>query len=191
MGQGKRKHKPGAEGKSALLTKDSREAICGCIAVGVSLQCAAETQGITGRTLKRWLARGRAALEAAANVAPDLIERDGDLLKLVDVEEQPYVRLVFEVDRATARAEAHYTQRLYLAEDWRAAAWWLERRRSRDYGQRQHLTVQREPSTMTNEELIVELRELGFSPVEAHGPVLPASGEPNDTPPDPDRNGNG
>jgi hypothetical protein len=64
-----------------------------------------------------------------------------------------------------ARAEAAVVQRVTSAslEDWRAGAWYLERRFPQRYRQKQTLTVTKGPSDMSDAELDAAIAKYGFT----------------------------
>jgi transposase-like protein len=158
-------------GRPLKLNHAIREQICKFIALGVSLEAACEQEGIARSTFYQWLRRGREALEDAearartdlrSSSAPDVSK--AAVLKLLAASDRPFVLLMAAVEQAQARAESDYVRKIAKAadKDWRAAAWWLERRRPDAFGNRETLRVQRVPALMTNDELIAELQELGF-----------------------------
>jgi hypothetical protein len=64
-------------------------------------------------------------------------------------------RVVEELERAQAQAVAAITMYLVNAteKDWRACAWWLERRCPEIYGAKQTMRVEKAPANMTDAEL--------------------------------------
>lgn len=100
-------------GRPTKYTPAIGKRICELVAAGVSVEGAAASQGIGKRTVYDWRERGQAddADESLAKFALDLEKAMGDI----------EARLTMNV---TARAKA----------DWRAGAWWLERRRPEVYG---------------------------------------------------------
>jgi hypothetical protein len=100
-------------GRPTKYTPAIGQQICKLVAAGVSVEAAAQSQGIGKRTVYDWKERGQAdnAAEPYASFALDLEKAMGDI----------EARLTMSV---TAKAKA----------DWRAGAWWLERRRPEVYG---------------------------------------------------------
>jgi len=98
---------------------------------GLYLEEACALVGVTPNSVRAWKRRGEEALDAA-----------GDDLDAVPEEEQPFAAFL----RASARAEAAAIARAALQiqqaaagpveGDWRAAAWFLERRRPDTWGLR-------------------------------------------------------
>lgn len=160
-------------GRHHKLTQALREKICRCIAAGVSIEAACEQEGIGRATFYEWLRRGRTAIEDAQTLARTH-SQPGDapppscaaVLKLLAAEQMAFVALLASVEQALARAEVFYSRKIADASnnDWRAAAWWLERRRPDTYGNRETVRIERAPASMTNDELVAELQELGFVP---------------------------
>lgn len=169
------------------LSKNVRENICKFIALGVSQESAAAQEGVSASQYWSWLRRGRAALATAQQRARETLPdggsdlRDGAFVRLLERHELPYVELAAEVDAALGKAEAGYTLKIAKASDrdWRAAAWWLEKRRPDLYGSRESALarLEHDPAVMSNEEIVSELNELGFvqaSVVEAPATALSA-----------------
>lgn len=98
-------------GRPTKYTRAIGEQICKLVAAGVSVEAAAQSQGIGKRTVYDWRERGEAGDALYANFAVDLEKAMGNI----------EARLTMSV---TAKAKA----------DWRAGAWWLERRRPEVYG---------------------------------------------------------
>ena len=156
------------------LTKPIRELICKYVGLGVSMQAAAAEAGIGASTFYGWLKRGREAIRRAEQEAQFLatsannngLSEDGypNSRKLVPSRDIPYVLLAESIEQALGHAEVGFTLKIAKGaeHDWKAAAWWLERRCAQNYGSRSELRIEREPAMMTNDELISELHELGF-----------------------------
>lgn len=167
------------------LTKNVRENVCKFIALGVSQESAAAQEGISKSVYWSWLRRGRQALEQAMGRAREHLPEDGKQLaegvfaRLIEQAEMPYAELAASVEEALGKAEAGYTLKIAKAadRDWRAAAWWLEKRRPDLYGNRETVRIERDPTVMSNDELVDELNSLGFvqaSVVEAQPSALSA-----------------
>lgn len=150
-----------------------RANICKWLAYGVSVECAAESEGVHAATFYTWLRRGRIALESAAmqwdEQHPGVDPDEAELIALIEPAQLEFVHLVSEVQRAYARAEGGYTKLVWRhsQKDWRAAAFWLERRRPQHYGRRTELHVDHDDlSSRSTEDLSAELKaalqSLGF-----------------------------
>lgn len=175
------------------LTKNVRENICKFIALGVSQESAAAQEGVSKSQYWSWLRRGRAALEDAMARARMALPEDGKQIadgafaQLIDRNDLPFAELAASVEEAFGKAEAGYTLKIAKAadRDWRAAAWWLEKRRPDLYGNRETVRIERDPAVMSNEELVSELNDLGFvqaSVVEAQPSALSAGPAQNAAP---------
>src|SRR5262245_21732352 len=94
------------------LTPEIQKAIVDAIADGCTRHDAAEASGISERTLYYWLAQGRKATRGV------------------------YRQFLAAVKKAEAEAVNRNVRIITKAAEtaWQAAAWWLERRRSRDFG---------------------------------------------------------
>lgn len=105
--------------RKSKLTPKRRKLIVEAIKDGNTNETAARLAGISEATLYNWLAKGRD-------------EENGDYRKLLE-----------EVEAAEAEAMAFMVDKVKQAayEDWRAAAWYLERRRPADFGRRDRVTA--------------------------------------------------
>ncbi len=94
-------------GRPSKATEQRIEALLGALRAGNTREAAAAHAGIDRTTLYRWMGRNRA--------------------------------LRVRVEGAEADAEVRFAAQVAQAAstDWRAAAWWLERRRSASYGRAQ------------------------------------------------------
>jgi transposase len=90
----------------AKFNEDRRARIIEALASGLTITAAARLAGISRETYYEWLDRGRQAPTGR------------------------YREFVEAVGRAEAEAEQRATAQIAVAanDDWRAAAWWLERR---------------------------------------------------------------
>jgi hypothetical protein len=105
--------------RAALIVTTIRE-------TGCSLGAAARVAGIGETTLRDWRKRGAEELEQTEHQAD------------IDPEREPesFGEFVMTLEHALAGIESQLTKCLIDAarKDWRAAAWWLERRRPEVYG---------------------------------------------------------
>jgi transposase len=117
-------------GRPTKLTPELFSAIVDAIRSGNYAQVAAATAGITEQTFYEWLRRGRD-------------EPDGIYRRFADA-----------VLAASGEAEQEKLERLRreaLADDgdWKAAAWWLERRFPKRWGKQQRLEIVTPPELDT------------------------------------------
>ena len=128
-------------GRPTLYTPELGVRIAKLVALGVAIGVACAAEGIGRATLYEWRAKSR----------------DG---------RQPYAGFLAELERALARVEVEITKNVIAASkrDWRAGAWWLERRRPRRYALRQSLRVEKAPADMTDEELDAAIARAGYVP---------------------------
>lgn len=102
---------------SSLLNPELEAAICRDLALGIPLKYAAEANGTAEMTVHHWLEKGAAGIE-------------------------PYAHFREAVTRARAIAVTMLVRKVLAGENGSAqAAWMLERRYPKDFGQRQHLEL--------------------------------------------------
>jgi len=151
-------------GRPSLLTPERVDAIARAAAVGVPTALAAEGAGVSRSTIDRWMARGRAAVQAREDGEP-ADARDDVFMELFQrvssARAQMAARALTRVLQAGAGSlvvderirtwtdpvtGTEMTERLvrYLRPDWRAAAWWLARVFPDQYG----------PNAMSFEQLL-------------------------------------
>lgn len=118
--------------RPSKLTPALRERISQALSAGASYRAAAVSAGVGDSTLRAWLARGR--VEQAAGRPARGTQRAIKRAR----REAPYVELLESVEQAAARAEVRAALLIAKAAetDWRAAAWFLERRDPATFGQR-------------------------------------------------------
>jgi transposase-like protein len=105
--------------RPSKLTPKVRGRIEQAVSAGASYSAAAQYVGVAESTLHSWLARGRAERDARKH----------------EPTERRFVLLLDAVERASARAEVRAAATIAEAQgaDWRAAAWFLERRAPQDW----------------------------------------------------------
>lgn len=126
-------------GRPHKCTPKVVEALARLIAVGVPIAVACGTQGIGKTTLTDWRHRAARGVE-------------------------PYASLMPQIDTAQSRAVTSVTMQLVKAgqRDWRAAAWWLERRAPEQFSLTQTVRVEPGPTELTDEELDAAMAAHGF-----------------------------
>lgn len=89
------------------------DSICKLVSLGVSLEAAAESEGVCRRTVYNWRDAGRSG-------------------------KRLYVKFADDLEAAFGKAEVAQTLNVIKAgsHDWRSSAWWLEKRRPDLYGHR-------------------------------------------------------
>lgn len=106
-------------GRPTKLTPARRRKICKALADGNTRKTSSEASGISRRTFSRWMAMGED-------------EKKGPHRALRDA--------VLQAE-AEATSEAVACLRKAAHRDWRAAAWWLERRRPKEWGRWEQLRL--------------------------------------------------
>jgi len=103
--------------RPSKLTPQVQEKICAAVEEGVSFETACEVADVAAATGWEWLARG--------------MDRDPDRPTTPD-----FAEFAEALTRARARAEMREVQLIvkHAEDDWRAAAWMLERRAPERYG---------------------------------------------------------
>ena len=112
-------------GRNSLLTQATQGVICASVRSGNWLETAAQMAGIDRDTLFAWKRKGKSDLEAGLT-------------------NSIYAQFVNAIARAEADAEAVSVARVRTAaqKDWRAAAWYLERRHSDRWTLNQSVTAE-------------------------------------------------
>lgn len=130
---------PNVGGRPSLYTPALHERVCALVAVRVPIRTACQLEGIGARTLYDWRERGKHGEEPFATFAQDLAI-------------------------AVARSEATAVQFIATAaaDNWKANAWWLERRFPKRYGAKQQLRVTKAPAEMTDDELEAAIAAHGY-----------------------------
>jgi hypothetical protein len=119
-------------GKPTLLNTDMIEAISSIVAAGNYLDDAAHSVGITARTAFKWAARGRQALADADNNHDNIPDT-----------ERIYVQFVHAVEKARSEAAIRNVRVIQdaTADNWQAAAWYLERTNPKKWGRRETVEI--------------------------------------------------
>lgn len=128
------------------FTKGTQRAIVKALKAGGYAKAAAEAQGVDESTYYRWLQRGEVATKAAENDGP------------VDEKELAYADFLVKVRQAEAEAEQAALQRVQRSEDWRATAWFLERRYPGRWAKRQNLDVTSKDQPIRTVEVVRTVR---------------------------------
>jgi hypothetical protein len=123
-----------------ILTPEIADRIVAMLTAGAFLGPAASSAGVSRRTLSNWLARGQSG----------------------DPEDTAYRDLAERVEKARATAQVRAVAIVSRAaeEDWRAAAWFLERSDPLNWGR----PVRRVVSSADDEDLAVPATEVEKSP---------------------------
>lgn len=118
-------------GRPTKLTPEVHKAIVDAIREGNYLATAAEYGGVTRQSVWGWMQRGRDEVQRVA----------ADGRRSVRESERPYVNFFNAVTRARAEAEAKSVELIRGAshDDWRAAAWFLERSFQERWGNKQKI----------------------------------------------------
>lgn len=111
-------------GRPTSLTRHVHQVVTRAMRSGNFLETAAALAGVDPATLRRWIARGERERRRRQNGEPP------------DRTATAHVRLAQEIERAAATAQSEVVGRILRSgrEDWRAAAWWLERRHANGWG---------------------------------------------------------
>lgn len=115
-------------GRKGMHDPIIRAQLLGMVEAGVALSAAARAVGVCPSTVHAWLRDGDAHLQRADDTGEDL---------------SPRARFAQDYAGAVAGAQSVMLARISAAsaDDWRAAAWVLERRWPADYGPRQRVDM--------------------------------------------------
>lgn len=143
-------------GRPTAYTPELGEQLCKLVGLGVPISIACKAEGIGKRTLYRWREQGKAGRE-------------------------PYRGFVRKLERALAKPAAAITLHVVRAaqRDWRAGAWWLERRHPKLYGNKQTIKHETSPAEMSDAELDAAIARYGY--VRAGAPSEEDRDERNET----------
>lgn len=116
-------------GEATALNEDRINIICASIINGAPPHVAAVATKVTERSYRRWYNRGEAEYDRI----------DGNIDAEITPGEEPYLYFFVRVNEALASCEANMVGHVVTAapNDWRAAAWYLERRIPDRYRQQQ------------------------------------------------------
>lgn len=118
----------GSRGQPTKLTGATADAICGCLRAGVPRVHAAESAGVSRRTMMAWLEYGRAAALCERPDCDEAHHGPGHA-------ELTYLHFLHMVEQAEADAVVlavgHWSKA--MPRDWRAAQAWLERRHPAEF----------------------------------------------------------
>lgn len=130
-------------GRRSALTPERQETICQLIRAGNYIRTAAAQAGLTETTIYAWSRRGQADIDAGN-------------------ENSPHAQFHLALMRAEAQSEALRVVRIQRAgeQDWRADAWFLERRFPERWAARPTLTLAGEVGLTVDAELVVDPRAL-------------------------------
>jgi hypothetical protein len=119
-------------GRPTKLTDDLRDELARHLAAGNPIKTACALVGIGESTYHKWRARGKAERERVA---------EGHANCRVRKAERPFVEFMESTTRARAEASRKRVANITEAadEDWRAAAWLLERREPETWGQKKRV----------------------------------------------------
>jgi len=126
-------------GRPTAYTHELGERLCKLVGLGVPIVVACKAEGIGKRTLYRWREFGAAGRE-------------------------PYATFARKLEQGLAKAETAITLHVVRAaqRDWRAGAWWLERRHPKRYGSKQTLRVEKSPAELSDAELDTMIAQYGY-----------------------------
>lgn len=120
-------------GRPSKLTVAVQARIVEALEAGQFLATAARAAGVHPSTVRRWVERGEAEEQRRT---------DGGAAR---VTEQPFHAFAAAVEQADATAEGRAVATITASPDWRAAAWYLERRHPTTWGGRAAMFGQGEP----------------------------------------------
>lgn len=132
-------------GRGTKFDDDRARRILADLAAGLTRDCASERNGITGRTLRRWLAAGRKGGKSKQAVAlmsflsgVKKAERDAEARNIAIVQKAAQGGQVVERKTVTrtkrdGTTETEVTEK-YSRGEWTAAAWWSERKFPESWG---------------------------------------------------------
>jgi hypothetical protein len=138
-----------AGGRPTKYTPALGAQLCKLVSLGVAMNAACKAEGIGRKTLYRWREYGAQGRE-------------------------PYRTFVRQLNRSLAKAETAITLHVVRAaqRDWRAGAWWLERRAPDRYGPKQTLRVEKPLTELTEAELDAAIAQHGYTRSSSNGEAV-------------------
>ena len=123
-------------GRPTKLTAELQTEICDLLRAGNYIETAAAFAGVSKQTLYDWIRRGKRELQRVEASPGSKIRK----------KEAPFVEFLDAVERAQAMAEAEDIEILRRAarDDWKAAAWRLERKFPDKWGRKDRLAAELE-----------------------------------------------
>lgn len=147
-------------GRRTLLNEDTQSKIVAALRAGNYFDVSCEYAGIAASTGFKWMARGRA--EVARREKPSVKEGSKEWNA-----EQPFVEFLQAISRASSEVQvknvaliqkaAEGDEKKAIDPDWRAAAWFLERRHPKQWGKQVIEIVNEE---ISDEERVAKLAQL-------------------------------
>jgi hypothetical protein len=136
----------GAGGRPSKYTPALGAQLCKLVSLGVAMTAACKAEGIGRKTLYRWREYGAQGRE-------------------------PYRSFVRDLNRSLAKAETAITLHVVRAaqRDWRAGAWWLERRAPDRYGPKQTVRLEKPLTELTEAELEAAIAQHGYTRATSNG----------------------
>lgn len=126
-------------GRPSSYSTTMHARICAFVEVGLPIALACEREHISRQTLYNWRQRGAAG-------------------------EEPFATFERDLRHAIALAESEVLQLIIASteDDWKAGAWWLERRFPKRYLAKQTVRIEKPARELTDAELDAELARLGY-----------------------------
>ncbi|NMG09784.1 hypothetical protein [Brasilonema sp. UFV-L1] len=110
-------------GRPSKLTEETKQKLLQAIKAGVGIENACYYAGVSHKTVREWVRRGEGTHERPTS--------------------NEFAEFAEELNRAVVAAEITLSARIMTAStnDWRAAAWWLERQRPERWANTQKIEV--------------------------------------------------
>ncbi len=127
-------------GRLPIPDPDQARRIVADLAAGLTRACAAERNGVAPRTLRSWVARGQKGGRGngkfmAFRAAVLKAERDAEALAIGSIRQIAKGGLLLERKSTTDKQGRTTVTEKFTQPDWRAWAWWCERKLIEAWGQ--------------------------------------------------------
>jgi hypothetical protein len=127
-------------GQPCKYTPDLEKRLCALVRQGVPIRYALQSEGISHKTLRNWRERGATGEEPFATFATNLSAAFGQVVG----------SMAMNIINAAEGG------------DWKAAAWWLERRAQHFAPPKQSMRVEKAPTELSDAELQAAVAALGY-----------------------------
>jgi hypothetical protein len=133
-------------GRKSSRTPEREQRICDALAEGQTRRVAYTLGGITDKTFAAWMRQSSEFSESVKKAEAEAEKLNIDVIRQATVGGIETCVKVTEKYGEDGELKERKTETTLLPPQWTAAAWWLERRRNAEYGQRQRIDLKSIPT---------------------------------------------